>query len=154
VVPLLPEMQEFCVITQFSGEYRWLSNFWRVPVTLDGCDYPSVENAYQAAKTRWPELREAFQSCSPGLAKRMGQDLALSSNWSTRKLEVMKHLIRQKFLDPEMATKLLATGDDEIIEGNTWGDTFWGVCNGEGSNRLGVMIMQMRHELRVLSGTK
>jgi ribA/ribD-fused uncharacterized protein len=142
------------MITQFNGPNRWLSNFWLVPVTLDGSDYPSVENAYQAAKTKWHELRKPFQTCSPGLAKRMGQDIVLSSDWPQQKLMVMRELIRQKFLNPEMAAKLLSTGYTEIIEGNTWGDIFWGMCKGEGHNHLGLMIMQMRHELRVLAAAK
>ena len=33
------------------------------------------------------------------------------------------------------------------IEGNTWNDTFWGVCNGQGQNWLGKILMLVRSEL-------
>lgn len=64
----------------------------------------------------------------------------------------MKDLIWQKFsFNNELSMKLLATGDQPIIEGNTWGDTFWGVCKGVGYNNLGKLIMERRAELRNMS---
>ena len=44
--------------------------------------------------------------------------------------------------------KLLTTGDAKIVEGNTWGDTFWGVCGGVGENHLGKVLMRIRAELQ------
>jgi predicted NAD-dependent protein-ADP-ribosyltransferase YbiA (DUF1768 family) len=61
----------------------------------------------------------------------------------------MRSLLRQKFAHPSMRERLLATGDEELIEGNWWGDTFWGVCNGEGQNQLGKLLMRVRHESRL-----
>jgi predicted NAD-dependent protein-ADP-ribosyltransferase YbiA (DUF1768 family) len=63
----------------------------------------------------------------------------------------MEELVRRKFADPELAEKLLATGDEELVEGNTWNDRFWGVCRGEGRNELGKILMRVRAELRVQS---
>lgn len=45
--------------------------------------------------------------------------------------------------------QLLATGNEELIEGNKHGDHFWGVCNGHGENMLGKLLMQLRAELQV-----
>ena len=42
---------------------------------------------------------------------------------------------------------LIQTGDSVLIEGNTWGDRVWGVCNGVGENRLGRILMKIRSEL-------
>jgi predicted NAD-dependent protein-ADP-ribosyltransferase YbiA (DUF1768 family) len=42
---------------------------------------------------------------------------------------------------------LKATGDEELVEGNWWNDTFWGVCNGVGENNLGKLLMKIRAEL-------
>ena len=61
----------------------------------------------------------------------------------------MKILLRQKFGDAWLRAKLLATGDAELIEGNYWHDTFWGMCNGKGENHLGRLLMEVRSELRV-----
>ena len=56
--------------------------------------------------------------------------------------------LRKKFADPELRNLLLATGDEELIEGNYWGDTYWGVCNGVGQNKLGKLLMQVREEIK------
>ena len=53
-----------------------------------------------------------------------------------------------KFNIPELKQKLLETGNTELVEGNTWGDTFWGVYNVEGENILGRLLMKVREELK------
>ena len=60
----------------------------------------------------------------------------------------MEYLLLQKFFIPELREKLLATGNEELIEGNWWGDTYWGVCKGKGENNLGKSLMKIRTELQ------
>ena len=137
-------------ILEFSGEHRWLSNFWPAPVIMDGEEYPSVENAYQAAKVL-PSVRKVFTTCAPGVAKKMGQppNFRAPKWWHDRKVDIMRGLIAQKFAPgTELGEKLLATGVVNIEEGNSWGDTFWGVCEGHGENHLGKLIMEQRDALR------
>jgi predicted NAD-dependent protein-ADP-ribosyltransferase YbiA (DUF1768 family) len=56
--------------------------------------------------------------------------------------------VKDKFSrNPELRVKLLNTGDLQLVEGNYWGDTFWGVCNGKGENHLGKILMRVRKEL-------
>jgi predicted NAD-dependent protein-ADP-ribosyltransferase YbiA (DUF1768 family) len=59
----------------------------------------------------------------------------------------METLLRQKFAHPELRAKLKETNDAELVEGNWWGDRFWGVCRGEGENHLGKLLMKIRAEL-------
>ena len=62
---------------------------------------------------------------------------------------IMEDIVKAKFSqNEELAEKLLATDDEYLIEGNTWGDRFWGAVNGEGRNQLGIILMQVRNELR------
>ncbi len=133
----------------FSGEYRFLSNFWPALVMLDGMAFPTVEHAYQAAKTNdMIERRRISALATPGQAKRAGRELHLDSDWDgERKEAVMLDLLRQKFSIPKLREMLLATGDRDLIEGNTWGDTFWGVCRGTGQNNLGKLLMRVRDEV-------
>jgi len=56
--------------------------------------------------------------------------------------------VREKFKQEDLKQMLLDTGDQELVEGNTWNDTFWGVCRGEGQNNLGKILMKVRMELR------
>lgn len=136
------------MITEFQGEYRFLSNFWPAVVELDGFKYPTVEHAYQAAKTLDVDVREAIRSAAtPGVAKRAGQSAEVRTDWESVKIEVMYALLKQKFQRPDLRKKLLNTRDYMLIEGNTWGDRFWGVCKGTGENNLGKLLMQVRREL-------
>jgi len=136
-------------ISRFEGEFEFLSNFYPVEVLFDGFTYPSTEHAFQAAKTLVPGERQLIRSmASPGKAKKIGRTIALRPGWDSLRLKIMEDLVRQKFSRPELAEKLLATGDQELIEGNWWNDFFWGVCQGRGENHLGEILMKVRSDIR------
>ena len=137
------------MITEFSGPYRFLSNFWMVPIKIGVLTFASVEHAYQAAKSLDPEDWYAIQRCeSAAHAKRAGQKVKLRPDWDDVKIDAMRQLCIAKFTQHSELTHLLVeTGDQELIEGNTWGDTFWGVCNGVGENHLGKILMHIRSQL-------
>src|SRR6185436_13065467 len=140
-------------ITKFDGEYEFLSNFYDTRVEYEGLTYPSSENAFQAAKTLNMSARKAFTlwNMYPGMAKHLGKALTLRSDWDNVRLQVMEDILASKFSHFVLKQKLLATEDAEPIEGNTWGDTFWGVCNGKGTNFLGVLLMDLRKKLTMPS---
>jgi ribA/ribD-fused uncharacterized protein len=136
------------IIERFTDANAFLSNFFPCDVVFEGEIYPSVEHAFQAAKslddhTRWL-IREAR---SPGQAKRMGRRVELRDDWEEIKLGVMATLLDSKFSDPSLSQRLMDTQDAFLIEGNEWGDTFWGVSYGDGSNHLGKLLMELRQEL-------
>ncbi len=138
-------------INGFRGEYRWLSNFYPATVRLDGIDYPTVENAYQAAKL--PKLSyeyadRTFTRLDPAAAKRRAREYALPNGWEKHKVTLMTDLLRQKFAHAELREKLLATGDAHLEETNSWNDVFWGVCKGKGKNTLGKLLMQIRADIK------
>ena len=143
------------MITSFRGEYRWLSNFWPCTIRMSGEDYPSAEHAFQAAKTLSPEMRKAIRTCvTPGQAKRMGRNVTLRDDWQSIKLDVMFAINEYKYSHyPQLMDKLLATGDEQLIEGNTWGDRYWG-CTSDGNggwvgeNNLGIILMAIRQKIR------
>ncbi len=134
-------------IDSFEGEDRFLSNFYPAIIRFDGLSFPTVENAYQAAKTLNPQERMLFEYVLPGKAKRMGKKVTKRSDWSEVKLSIMEELLRQKFADEHLKDKLLHTRNLRLIEGNVWNDTFWGVCKGVGENHLGKLLMKIRDEL-------
>lgn len=140
-------------ITSFSGEYRWLSNFYYAGVFFEGRLYPSTEHAYQAAKTLSSAEREAVKLCKTcGQAKRLGQTVTVRPDWESVKLDVMYAVVWYKFANHDNLKKLLlATGDQHLIEGNTWRDYFWGVCGGRGENHLGRILMDVRNKLWLIT---
>lgn len=136
------------MIDSFHGEYRFLSNFYPCEIEMDGIVYPSSEHAYQAAKTDdVGERRKISKMKSAGEAKRAGKLIKLRRDWRSVSLNIMYNLLVQKFdknKNPDLYTLLKQTGDQKLVEGNTWGDTFWGVCDGVGENWLGKLLMKVR----------
>lgn len=139
------------VIDDFKGEYAFLSNFYPVEVKLNQLDslyYPTVEHAYQAAKTTSIEARHLIRTArSPAEAKQLGRRVHYREGWDDIKISIMLRLLRRKFDYPWFADLLQKTGEAELIEGNYWGDDFWGVYKGQGQNHLGELLMQVRSEL-------
>lgn len=136
------------VIDRFMDEYAFLSNFAPCKIEYGGRTFPTVENAYQSAKCAVEADIDKFQYISAGDAKRLGRKVLLREDWEMVKLSVMEDLLRRKFSNIKFKELLLDTGDVTLIEGNTWNDTFWGICNGVGENNLGKLLMKIRDEIR------
>lgn len=141
------------MINQFTGPYRFLSNFYPSPIPCAGTFAVTVEHAFQAYKTDdRAQQAHVLAAETPSEAKRRGRAVLLRSDWDAVKIQVMRFCLDYKFLaGTELADQLLSTGDAWLLEGNTWGDRFWGVdlrqnCSGE--NWLGVLLMARRAELR------
>lgn len=136
-------------IETFSGEFHFLSNFHPARLMFGGVAYWTAEHAYQAHKSVNDNTRMNISILqTPGEAKQYGKSVILRPDWDEIKLEIMEAVVRAKFIqNPLLKEKLLATEDMKLEEGNTWGDTYWGVCNGEGKNHLGKILMDLRKDL-------
>lgn len=150
------------MIDSFKEENAFLSNFYMPsPVTLDpilstypdNTIYKSTEHGYHAYKTLNDNQRSYIATRrTPGGAKYAGSKrsgiITLRPDWESIKLDCMLDLLRKKFSIPELREKLLATGNEELIEGNWWQDRYWGVYNGKGHNHLGRLLMLVREEIK------
>ena len=137
------------MIDRFNGEYAFLSNYSTSNFRIDYVLFPTMEDYFQANKAdNQNDYLHIAYAPTPGEAKRLGRKIQLRSDWEEIKDEVMLTGLRKKFANPELRNLLLATGDEELIEGNYWGDTYWGVCNGVGQNKLGKLLMQVREEIK------
>lgn len=131
--------------------YEFLSNFYNAAVTYKGLTYQNSEAAFQAQKVLDDKDKIHFTLASARQAKSLGRMVNLRYDWEFVKVNLMLEITRAKFLqNPELAEKLLATGNAMLVEGNRWNDTFWGVDarNGKGENYLGKILMCVRRELR------
>ncbi len=137
------------MIDSFRGEYFFLSNFYEAPVTFEGLTFMNNEAAFQAMKTLDIAERKKFTEMDPNRAKYHGRRVELRYDWEAVKFDIMLDICRAKFAqNDELAQKLLETDGEELVEGNTWRDTTWGVYNGKGKNWLGKILMQVRDELK------
>lgn len=135
------------LISEFRDENAFLSNFFPCKVFYNGLMYENSEAAYQAQKC--PERSWEFTSLGPSQAKKLGRKVRVRDDWNLVKVKVMYEVVTCKFFqNPELADLLKDTGEVKLEEGNYWGDTFWGVCKGEGQNRLGRILMRVRGMLR------
>lgn len=157
----LIETGESTYVPEFQGKYRFLSNFWPwsgshvvgapIVVYYDGVPYPTSEHAFAAAKTLDPRERQRVLACSsPAQAKRLGHTLHLRADWDAVRVQIMWTVCMDKFSrNVDMRHALLFTRHARLVEGNTWGDRFWGGVDGQGLNMLGQVLMSVR---AVLSG--
>lgn len=143
------------MIDRFDGDYAFLSNFYPSEITFmftgDAFNAKlkadTVEHAFQAQKANNVfSALEILNASTPGEAKKLGRKVTLRSDWDAIKLEVMESLLRTKFKSVILFRMLKATGDQPLIEGNYWNDTYWGVCRGVGQNNLGKLLMKIRDE--------
>ena len=126
----------------FTGPYRYLSNFFIEP------DGSHVEGEFQAAKAADPTKSEFIKTLTPRQAKGAGRRVVLRPDWEEVKVDIMFQLVNQKFKDsPMLRNWLKDTKSLYLEETNWWGDTFWGVCQGQGLNTLGVILMEVRDGL-------
>lgn len=139
------------IIRRFRLEYDYLSNFYPACVQVDGLEYLSSEAAFQAAKCAKAEDRLLFAELNSNDSKRLGHQVPVRSDWEAVRIGEMEKVVRAKFTqNPHLARFLMETGDAELIEGNSWHDTFWGVDlkTGEGENHLGKILMALREDFQ------
>jgi ribA/ribD-fused uncharacterized protein len=133
--------------------YGFLSNFWRATQIVDGVAYDCNERFYQCMKSATPEIKAwVFNAPSPFLTMVVGHNMRKGKearkDWTVEtRIATMLKGLRAKFTqNPELAEKLLATGNAQLHENNPK-DFFWGYADGTGKDYLGKLLMQVRKEL-------
>ncbi|MGW6602262.1 NADAR family protein [Streptomyces sp. NPDC055036] len=142
----------------FRHELDFLSNFDTVPfeMPLFGSTVASGEHAFNALKTIDPvERAEILAAATPRQSKRLGRQATLRPGWNTGgRVRAMQQVLVAKFALPDLAARLEATGDLELVETNHWHDRFWGSClcpahaGTPGRNMLGELLMAIRDSRR------
>jgi len=141
-------------VIKFNGGttvYKVFDNFVPnpCPISLKSTWWPSSEHYFQAQKfAGTPHEDEVRQTQDPFIAKQKGRTYPLRDDWEQVKEGVMRDAVYAKFSQHEDLKKtLLSTNDAEIIEDAP--DQYWGNGgNGSGKNRLGVILVQVREELK------
>ena len=132
------------------------SNLYRRSMTFEGCLYPTAEHAYQAGKARKKEVRDWLMAApSPSLLAMAAHGLYywdITPKWSTTKFARMKSVLHAKFSEhQDLGEILLGTGDARLVESATVDNPvnrLWGEVNGVGRNMLGILMMEVRDEIR------
>jgi len=143
------------MISFFKDEFHFLSNFDTTPFVYKNELVKSAEHAFQAEKATNDEARRMIlDAVHPGQAKKLGRTVVLPYNWDEYKVSHMRDVLKSKFSVEVLRDKLLATGNEELEEGNYWHDNFWGICrcakcSGIGENMLGRLLIELRNDLQL-----
>jgi ribA/ribD-fused uncharacterized protein len=136
------------------GEVDWMRNDYNCDISVAGYTYATVEHAYQAAKFKDPDLKQAIQEAETVReARNVGRNnVNIRDDWDDIRATIMESLVRQKFTNnPTLGDRLAKTGSAEIVmEGY---DEFWGTGrDGTGENMLGAILETVRSEIQFISG--
>ena len=135
-----------------SDTHREFSNFAPFPIEIDGAGWPTVEHYYQAQKFADAALQEKIRTAAkPVIAKNLSVKYRHKAHhdWPEVKDVVMERAVRAKFAQHAGLRDLLLTTGDETLEEAAPTDYYWGVGReGTGQNRLGLLLMRIRAELR------
>jgi len=133
-------------------QYGCFSNFSKHDFYLDGQHWCTSEHYFQAQKfvgTKFYD--EVQQASSPRKAATIGRNrsLPLRKDWETVKVDVMRKALRAKFTSNQKIKEvLLSTNNAKLVE-NSPTDYYWGCgANGKGRNVLGILLEEIRDELR------
>lgn len=139
-------------VSSFSGRYFFLSNLYRNVTVHNGMYYQSAESAFQASRCCLPSDRRIFADLD-GIengyqAKELIRQVYSTDEYTEQSVADMIDIVSDKFYrNPELLDRLLATGSADIVNGNDWHDSFWGVDRktGEGRNWLGLILQTVRN---------
>lgn len=148
--------KEICFYRSNEKPYGVFSNLFRCKVIFEGQEFPTAEHAYQAGKARKDEVRQwILDAPTPSLAAMAAHGLYtwdIVPNWSSIKFERMKNVLRAKYTQHQnLKELLLSTGDARLVETGRTDNAVnrtWGEVNGKGKNMLGILLMEVRAELR------
>ena len=136
---------------KLKDEHGYMSNFAPYSIVLKDKIWATSEHYYQAQKFVDTPREELIRvASSPWAAAKLGRDSSfpIRSDWESVKDNIMHEVVLAKFKqNADIKAKLLDTGDELLAE-NMPTDFYWGIGDGTGLNKLGLILMQVREELR------
>lgn len=139
------------MIKEFKNQYFFLSNFYECPIYYNKLVFCNAEAAFQAQKAIDEKEQYKFINLNASQARKLGKTIVLRKDWEEVKDNIMYEIVKRKFtVNKELQQKLIDTKDEELVEGNWWHDTYWGMDlkTGIGKNKLGKILMKVRGEVK------
>lgn len=140
-----------------TDPFGFLSNFYKCNILIDNKIWTTSEHYFQAMKFNDISIQDTIRKIdSPKNAKNASKYFQKFSShyigdsiWSTKRLEVMRFVILEKFKQNSNLRQWLINTDPYIIQEDSPKDNFWGIGkNGDGANMLGIILMETRDKLK------
>lgn len=173
------------MIDSFRGKYFFLSNFYRRKILWKGHWFPTSEHAYHSEKSnseeyktqlmtqdeinKWNSTHDiklkkeltTFEAKAFGSLERLAELGIVDPDWFDKSIDVMDEISMYKYTqNKDIRQMLIDTGSEILVEGNNWGDIFWGCIKSTdgtmnfkgqpiwvGQNHLGKSLMRVRSRL-------
>lgn len=140
-----------------GDDYGWLSNSAPYPITLEGKMWYTAEHYFQSTKFHDVTVQRQIQrtrSAAEIIRIAGNPKLRVRRDWDKVKRDFMETAVRTKFAQlPDLKLLLLKTGDAELVAHSDEDDYWCDGGDGSGRNMLGVILMEIRDELRRRSPT-
>ena len=136
------------MINKFDNEYIFLSNYYPQNITYKGITYNCAMNAYYGQLISDNLQKKAIANATPSRALSMVINSISKIDYSQEEQDnIMYEILKVKFSDSKLKNLLLQTNQEPLNNNVNWEDTYWGICNDEGDNKLGKLLMKLRDEL-------
>lgn len=149
----------FCKVDeQYGGFSNMAPGF---PLRFEGLDYRTSEHLYQSLRfTDYPQVQQRIRNNPSPMGAKMAtrpfRSTHSRSDWQEVCIEVMRFCLRLKLSSYRISFGglLLRTGDKPIVEesrrnrNDPWSARAKGPDILEGENGLGVLLMELREELK------
>ena len=136
------------MINKFDNEYIVLSNYYPQNITYKGITYNCAMNAYYGQLISDNLQKKAIANATPSRALSMVINSISKIDYSQEEQDnIMYEILKVKFSDSKLKNLLLQTNQEPLNNNINWEDTYWGICNDEGDNKLGKLLMKLRDEL-------
>ncbi len=135
-----------------NEEYGCFSNFSNYGFTLEGKYWMTSEHYFQAKKFEGTEFEEIIRHLENPMdvaIKGRDKSLPLRNDWEEVKDDIMRKAVFEKFSQNESIKDILLSTKNEVIVEGTSTDYYWGCgTNGSGKNMLGIILMEVRNQLK------
>lgn len=135
-----------------GDDYGWLSNSAPYPIHLNGKMWYTAEHYFQACKFHDEMVQRQIQktrSATEILRIASNPKLKVRRDWDVVKVGFMEQAVRAKFTQmPELRDLLLGTGDAPLIAHSATDSYWYDGGDGTGKNLLGLILMDLRDQLR------
>lgn len=132
-----------------DAPYFFLNNKYSCNVSVFGHRFGNAEAAYQAHKTKEPQIINIFTTLDGLSSQSIGRGVHAYDGWDNDKVKIMLLVIFEKFRqNPNILEKLIDTGEQKLIAVSMSKEKFWGTLNNEGENILGKILMYVREHFK------
>lgn len=138
-----------------DAKYFFLNNKYSCNVFVLERRFGNAEAAYQAHKTKEPQIINIFTTLDAVSSQSIGRGVDTYDGWKDNKVKAMLLVVFEKFRqNPDILEKLLETENQKLVAVSISEENFWGIRDDMGENILGKILMYVREYFKTHTKTE